>query len=75
MNAHLSSSVQQQPNTLALAPPTGLVQWGDGVHCHDVDRSAVRDQLPQLVRQAQRGRLVDLRPLRPAAFKDSNDSP
>lgn len=57
-SAYLSTSIQQQSDTLGLSLYTRLVEGGDGVDGHDVHCCACLDQLLQLEGPALCRRLV-----------------
>ncbi len=63
--SHLCTSVQQQSDALGLSLYTRLMQGGDGVDCHDVNRCTSLDQLLQLEGPALCSGLVHGWPVRP----------
>lgn len=63
--SHLGSSLQQQPGTVGVSLYAGLVERGDVVHRHRVDRGSTFYQLLELQGSAMGRSLVKGSPVRP----------
>ena len=63
--SHLSSGLQQQPDTPQMPLGAGLVEWGDVVHRHHVGRGSALQQLSELQNPAVRCCLVQGGPVCP----------
>lgn len=65
---HLGSSLQQQPGAVRVSLRAGLVERGDVVHRHRVDRGSALDEPLQLQGSAVGRRLVQGSAVSPETF-------